>query len=217
MYELARTEGWRVTGLTKGSCPPSAVMLSYAKPSAPGRPYTECRDWQAKAVTWILRERPTAVIVGASRTRYRIPRTTAEQTTSALADGLVDLVRQITGTGIPVAAIKHTPSPGKDIPLCLATVSARGGGQTDAAGPCAYKAGEAMQAGWIDLAAQREPALHLLSFDDAFCEADTGACPPVIGNVVVLRDTSHMTASFSRTLAPALGRRLAAALPGLRL
>jgi len=115
-----------------------------------------------------------------------------------------------------VAAIEHTPSPGKDIPLCLATVAARGGGQADAAGPCAYKADEAMQAGWIDLAAQREPALHLLSFDDAFCEPDTDACPPVIDNVVVLRDTSHMTASFSRTLAPALGRRLAAALPGLR-
>ena len=32
MYELGRIEGWRVTGLTKGSCPPSAVMLSYTKP-----------------------------------------------------------------------------------------------------------------------------------------------------------------------------------------
>ena len=215
LYELTRTQGWRVTGLTKGSCPPSAVMMSYSKPGAPGRSYTECRDWLAKAVAWIAEERPDAVLVAASRTRYRLPKTTAAETASALADGMVDVVHQVTGAGIPVVAIKHAPSPGKDIPLCLATVAARGGAQADATGACAYEADKALAAGWIELAAQREPALHLLSLDDAFCDAGTGTCPPIIGNVVVLRDTSHMTASFSRTLAPALGRRLVAALPGL--
>ena len=215
LYELTRTQGWRVTGLTKGSCPPSAVMMSYSKPGAPGRSYTECRDWLAKAVAWIAEERPDAVLVAASRTRYRLPKTTAAETASALADGMVDVVHQVTGAGIPVVAIKHTPSPGKDIPLCLATVAARGGAQADATGACAYEADKALAAGWIELAAQREPALHLLSHDDAFCDAGTGTCAPIIGNVVVLRDTSHMTASFSRTLAPALGRRLVAALPDL--
>ena len=214
LYALAQDMDWRVTGLTKGSCPPATVLVSYAKPSAPGRPYTECRDWLAKAVAWILAEKPAALIVSASHTRYQLPEMTAHQSTSTLANGLVTLVHKIAAAGIPVAAIKHTPFPGKDIPLCLSTLAARGGGQADV-GKCGYDARKALTDGWIGLAAQRHPQLRLLTFDDAFCRADDGTCPPIIGNVVVLRDTSHMTASFSRSLAPALRRRLLAVMPEL--
>ena len=44
-----------------------------------------------------------------------------------------------------------------------------------------------------------------------FCNDTT--CPPAIGNVIVYVDDSHITSTYSRTLAPALSRKLAAVLP----
>jgi hypothetical protein len=44
-----------------------------------------------------------------------------------------------------------------------------------------------------------------------FC--DETHCPPVVGNVIVYRDDSHITAAYSRTLAPMLLRKISKALP----
>jgi hypothetical protein len=44
-----------------------------------------------------------------------------------------------------------------------------------------------------------------------FCNDTT--CPPAIGNVIVYADDSHITSTYSRTLAPMLSRKLAVALP----
>ena len=52
------------------------------------------------------------------------------------------------------------------------------------------------------------PSAHLLDFSDLYCEPEV--CRPVIGNVVVYRDTGHLTAAFAKTLAPFLGEDLAA-------
>jgi hypothetical protein len=41
---------------------------------------------------------------------------------------------------------------------------------------------------------------------DAICGPET--CAPVVGNVLVWRDSHHLTASYSRTIAPALERAL---------
>ena len=49
---------------------------------------------------------------------------------------------------------------------------------------------------------------------DYFCEDDT--CSPVIGNVLVYRDTHHLTASYSKTMAPALEEHLVKALESLK-
>ncbi|MGB5946668.1 acyltransferase family protein [Paenisporosarcina sp.] len=46
-----------------------------------------------------------------------------------------------------------------------------------------------------------------------FCDDDT--CKPVIGNVLVYRDLHHITATYSRTLAPALEKHLMKALENL--
>jgi hypothetical protein len=41
-------------------------------------------------------------------------------------------------------------------------------------------------------------------------------CPAVVGNVLALFDTHHMTAAYSQTLAPFLRQKLLAASPMLR-
>ena len=85
----------------------------------------------------------------------------------------------------------------------------------DATATCATRAADVLAPdGFVVGAARAVPGLRLLNFTDAFCD-DSGMCPPVVGNVVTLRDPCHMTATFSKSLAPALQRRLKAALPGV--
>lgn len=49
------------------------------------------------------------------------------------------------------------------------------------------------------------PNVTVLDLTDRFCEPDV--CRPVIGNVLVYWDDSHIGATFMRTLAPELERR----------
>jgi len=46
--------------------------------------------------------------------------------------------------------------------------------------------------------------------NDQICS--TAACPVIRNGAVVFTDDNHLTASFSRTLAPVLGARLAGAI-----
>jgi hypothetical protein len=46
--------------------------------------------------------------------------------------------------------------------------------------------------------------------NDQLC--DSPRCQVVRNGAVVFTDDNHLTASFSRTIAPALGRRIAAAM-----
>lgn len=55
---------------------------------------------------------------------------------------------------------------------------------------------------------------HLIETERAFCVADE--CPLVIGNVIVYRDRHHITATFSRTLAPYLVDEITAVLETAR-
>lgn len=60
-------------------------------------------------------------------------------------------------------------------------------------------------------AAAIESGAALIDLTDAYCTADD-LCPAVEGGVIVYRDSHHITASFSRTLAPYLSSAIEQAL-----
>jgi hypothetical protein len=49
--------------------------------------------------------------------------------------------------------------------------------------------------------------VHLIDLNDYICP--TARCAPVIGDVMVYRQGSHLTNTYARTLAPELTRQLA--------
>jgi hypothetical protein len=59
-------------------------------------------------------------------------------------------------------------------------------------------------------AAAELPGVSLVDLSRFYCTATV--CPMVIGNVAVYYDTTHMTATYNRTLGPYLGERLRTAL-----
>ena len=51
-----------------------------------------------------------------------------------------------------------------------------------------------------------DDTVQLLDMSDRFCAE--GVCSPVVGNVVVYRDSHHMTASYAQLLAEELEERI---------
>lgn len=62
-------------------------------------------------------------------------------------------------------------------------------------------------------ASQLEPRAHLIETADLFC-AD-GACPMVIGHVIVYMDQHHLSGTYSRTVAPLIVSRIGEVTDGL--
>jgi hypothetical protein len=215
LYAAGRAAGWAVSGLTKSSCLPANVTVELVSRGAAGRPYTECRAWVDKAVAWLVRARPAAVILSCSP-KYNLPGLDRNASRPNLGEGVVHVVRALARAGIPALAIKHTPFRVEAVPACLAGATARGLDTAGAIAACTVRAEDALPTyeGALTEAAAQFDGLRLLDFDDVFVDA-RGQCPPIIGNVIVHRDAHHMTASFSQTLAPALARRLSVALPGV--
>jgi hypothetical protein len=59
---------------------------------------------------------------------------------------------------------------------------------------------------YFDKRAAEATGIELISPVPKLC--DDEICPAVIGNILVYRDTYHMSASYAETLAPWLGRKL---------
>lgn len=105
----------------------------------------------------------------------------------------------VIATGTRVAAVADNPLATDALLACVSEAN----GHADATN-CSMEADEAwatpdplIQA--VELAGD---GAHLIDLRDAYCR--DGRCPGVIGHVIVYRDQSHITATFSRTLAPFL-------------
>jgi len=73
---------------------------------------------------------------------------------------------------------------------------------------CAFARGPAAErATRVSAAAGAIPGVRVLDPTAQLCLGDT--CPSVIGDVLVYRNSGHLTASFVATLGPWLGRQLA--------
>ena len=109
------------------------------------------------------------------------------------------MLRRIPGQ---VAVIVDTPDGGRDIPACLAR-------HVSDVRVCAITRSDAraLNLGAIERAATKATGAHLIDLTKRVCRADP--CPVVVDGMIVFRDMRHLTATFSRSLAPDLDRRLA--------
>lgn len=110
--------------------------------------------------------------------------------------------------GSRLAVVADYPANGKEAIDCLTRVGIGG----DRTGECGMPRAEAVpESDPLVAAAQAVPGTTLIDLTRYFCSADR--CPSVIGNVIVYRDlNNHTTATFAKTLAPAIEDGLQGAL-----
>ncbi len=106
----------------------------------------------------------------------------------------------ITAADVPVLVLRDTPASmdaANDPPTCL-------GQNAGEPAACAGSPDQWIRQDPLTTAAERTDSelVHRLDLNDYLCTADT--CPAIIGGVVTYADFNHMSATFSRTLAPYL-------------
>lgn len=193
--------GWRVIVLTKGSCPMVAEPFFY---DVIGRVYTECTQWRQDALAKLKSLHPDVVVLS-SFSGYDF----SESQWLAGTTKVLDEIASSAGHIYLLRATPHLPFNG---PECL---SSQPWGVSLLRRPeCRVPKISAQRPkvySWITLAAQPFRNVSVIDMDDLICPS--GVCSAKLGRQIVFRDDMHMTATFARSLAPALSDRMEAAAP----
>ncbi|WP_084654123.1 acyltransferase family protein [Nocardia altamirensis] len=189
---LAREHHFRIATYLKMGCP----LTVAAEPTYKGEAIPDCRDWSAEVIDRLGAERPDWVFTTGTRPR--------DDTGDETPTDYLDVWTQLSKRHLNVIAIRDTPWLRRD------GVRYRG---TD----CLAQRGDRISCGMPRAAAldQTNPETEAAaSFSNVFpvdltnavCEPQV--CPITEGNILIYHDEHHLTASYSRSLAPELGRQL---------
>ena len=203
-----REHGWKVVAMVKGGCP-VADMPELMQPRLK-RWYHECTRYREAMVRRIIAMRPTAAIL--SSWDHYMPldggHSDWQVTPEVWERGLRRTYARLEAAGVRTVAIRGTPRTWFDVPSCLSRRAAK----LPFSGSCDYERSQALSP--VAVAAQDRAArglgVRFIDMNDQICA--TPRCSPMHDGVVVFTDDNHLTASFSRAMAPVLGPRLAAAL-----
>jgi len=196
LQRIADVQSVTLVTQTKSACASIDIELSWA-----GAPYTSCDRWR-DAVIDQLRAHPPALVVLAN---YANP----DFLDDADADGQWRRGLEKTITELQaftrVVVIADTPDLRDSPSVCLSA-------HLDDADACARPASLALDAPGRDatVAATSATATPLIDLTDYFC---TDECAPIIGNVLVYRDSHHITATYAAELAAPLARQLVPQIP----
>jgi peptidoglycan/LPS O-acetylase OafA/YrhL len=181
-------EHWKVIDWTKSSCPAANLTVFN---SSLNRTYTECDTWRKDVIARIVALKPDLIfvsgsenVVGASVSPQQWSRATL-QTMNALKP-----------SGAKVELIQDVPVPAYDVPSCVAQ-------HINKVTSCTFSTGKAYSfpSRHRELATDAAKAGYPVIDPESWICTDK-TCPAVVGNLLVYRDDTHLTATFSAWLAP---------------
>jgi peptidoglycan/LPS O-acetylase OafA/YrhL len=200
LQRLARERGWELDSYTKTSCP--VIDGTVKLPSAEN--HDACRRWNEHLAAALVESPPDLLLV--SSTSYEMAghpfAVTDRAKRAAFMTGLGQAWADLARAGLRVAVIRDTPRMGINVPECVAE-------HADTLTACAVDRAAAVptNAPWRQAAAAA--GVTAIDLTEDICPASR--CVPVIGGVLVYRDSHHLTATYSATLSGPL----ADALPNL--
>jgi hypothetical protein len=191
---VAQAKRWRVVAMTRGGCPLTDTPVRHFPPPQ----VAECQSWNVAARAW-LADHPEVQTVFVSANDM-------SQFAGDAVAGYRSAWQSLAGSVRTIYVLRDTPSR-----VSLET------------GPCVERLLRARLAIGPRCAEPRDGALpsdpqveaarapgdervRLLDLSDHMCTATL--CAPVVGGALVLKDTDHLTRTFSTTLGPYLLRAL---------
>jgi peptidoglycan/LPS O-acetylase OafA/YrhL len=199
LERLAKHEGWRVVTFVKVACP---FIDMKVRNVALKREYRECEAWNDAVIQRLTRIQPNLTLVSVGRISTH-PLRASDDTVAAKGKAVGRMLARLPGRTL---LIVDTPYAGRDVPGCLSAHR----GDIDA---CAipHRTAFTDHLGGVEKVAAEGSRAGLIDLTPRICVEDP--CPVVVNGMIVFRDAGHLTATFSRSLAPALGDSIRAAVP----
>jgi hypothetical protein len=123
----------------------------------------------------------------------------------ATVRGYLGAWKRLPDTVKRVVVIRDNPKAGRDADACVERAMRA---KKPAGTACAVPRSQVLDRDAQVAAAGRlrRDRVHAVDLTRFFC--DTGRCLPVVGGALTLKDSTHLTVAFARTLGPYLGRAI---------
>lgn len=207
LSDLGKKEGWKVIQITKSACPFTAAYVT-----RDDKPWKDCHEWGKAALQEILKIGPDVVVTSHGRSSARPDGATAAtpSTPEAMARGMATYWQTLTDAGIRVVAMLDNPAP-TNTPVyeCVAQ-------HPDALDHCSFDESVGVKnsgAPTARAAVRLVKGVTTIDMKDVICP-DQDRCAPVIGNVLVYRQGSHITRTYIDSMKRQLAKRLFRATSG---
>jgi len=192
---IAKERHIRLLVATKSSCSFTGASVEYTN--------TSCDQYNANLKQVILNDPPDIMIT--SNDSSQAHDDGGGLSHGAMVAGLTSLWRELTAQGIRVILLENNPDPGSidgGIPACVAD-------HMNDLSACAFSLddGVARSNREVQETAAERAQIDRVDLVDVLCSDVT--CPPVIGGILVYRQTSHVTDAFARSCTAILRLRLA--------
>ncbi|WP_022925183.1 acyltransferase family protein [Serinicoccus marinus] len=194
---VAEQQGWDVVVISRSGCHLSANTGDYPT-ATDALPTHSCVAWNDAALETFVELDPDAVLTLGS---------TTQPGSEQVSRGFVDVWDELDREGIEVIGFRDTARLPQGVPDCLAE-------QPEDIDGCGMPRAQGYRdappwTGRDDLPGN----VSFVDLIDGVCTDET--CPPIVGDVVVYSDHSHLTATYVRTLAPMLDAELRRVAPQL--
>lgn len=204
---VAQDQQWQLVAHVKSACAFSAGVQLLDS----GETYASCVEWNSNVVDELLASAPDVVVVSSRATRALAdPQDTGSSSNEAMVDALATQWRKLTDAGIGVVVLLDNPSPPFSVYECVAE-------NRDNLAVCAFDRSEAVSrsAAPVQLeAAGRVPGVQIVDLTQMICPEEQ--CVPIIGDVLLYRQGSHLTDTYVRTLSQDLATQLVPAVERAR-
>jgi peptidoglycan/LPS O-acetylase OafA/YrhL len=204
LQELAGTNGWSLTTFVASRCPTSDARWDLGTP----QDSDGCQAWGQRVLDEV-RTGGFDLVVTSQLTPFDVAGASPGQNAAATRDGYARYLEDLAATGTPALVVRDMPYPKHTIPSVPDCLAVAGSPDECAGERSAWLPPDPLYDAARDLAS---PDVSTLDLSGYACTDDT--CPAVIGDVVVYFDASHLTATFSRTLAPYLEPAVSESLVG---
>ncbi|MDI1465296.1 acyltransferase family protein [Catellatospora sp. KI3] len=195
---IAAQNDWQVDIAFKAACPFTTAPALSGGDAA--KPYTSCTQWNATLLRELEQRRYAYVFTSSGTAKAAAADGTASA--QALADGMREAWTRLDGVGTKVVVVANNPSPTVKMIDCVDRNRSK-------LSACSFDwqrhaQDEAFRTQQLALSAA--PKVKLVDLFDFICP--TLRCPAVVGNAMVYRSGSHVTATYVKTLTPFLADAL---------
>lgn len=210
LLDAAEDRGWRLKVMWFAGCraaePLSGDVAQTVEDQLKVETDPECLAWKDRVWRVAAEDADTDLVLTASGSRPLADALDGRDQLNEVEQDFTRMWKNLASTGKPVVVLRDTPLAPESVPDCIAAAH-------ESDDPCAMPRKEALRLDPIDeaITSGLPEGVYAVDLTDALCDARM--CHFVVGGVITHYDSGHLSATFSQTLAPALGDAIESHLP----